>query len=312
MKQTNLKLLSVVIHIPIFFALAMIFLLFLAGCRLIEFEQSEISATATSTATNLIPNNQSLHGVETHRIDIYGSILNGYEDVLNEEILPQETLVAMVWEMATIESEATLVAMPIPTDDPDLDLDSFAATAESFNATAIAIMDLTYTPQPTYAPLMGILYAPAEDALPLSPRFAIYPNSAWRGYVNGQNVFLQIGRVNNAKGERVGFIDLRSSNNSGFYESPTLLGNTLTFRLIDVISDQYLVIEIYEEGLLSEWYWTGGTGEIYYFDMVAREFISQPTAELQISNFPPQAEATPTPPIVATIPPIQPQHPHQP
>ncbi len=73
--------------------------------------------------------------------------------------------------------------------------------------------------------------------------------------------------------------------------------------LIAVIDDQYLIMEALDNDAL-------GTGKMYYFDMVAREFMSQTTAELQITNFPLQAEATPTPPIAITNSiPHTPQHP---
>ncbi len=114
-KQTNLESLSVVIHIPIFSTIAIMFLLFLAGCQLIEFEQSVIAVTTTPPATNLIPNNQSLQGVENHRIDIYKKYSSkDYEDILSDQTLPQETRNTLIAEMATIQGRDTQWAMPAP------------------------------------------------------------------------------------------------------------------------------------------------------------------------------------------------------
>ena len=313
MKQTNLGSLSVVIHIPIFSTIAIMFLLFLAGCQLIEFEQSVISVTATSTATNLIPNNQSLQGIENPRIDIYGGILNGYGDVLSEEILPQETLIAMGWEMATIEVEATIAAMPIPTNDPNLDYQSYLATSDSAFATVVSSMNLTETPAPIAVESLGLMYSPRENARATIWGNNTQTNSAWIGFVTEEKVFVQVGKIISFDDDLTyGFIGLSKPDFGQLYISENFIGNTETFRLIDVVSNRYLRIEVYEEGFQSDEHWTGGTGEMYYFDMVAEEFMSQSTAELQIPNVPLQAEATPTPPIAVTIPPAQPQHPRQP
>ena len=83
------------------------------------------------------------------RIDIYGNILQGYEDILSDTTLPQATRDMFVAEMATIEAAATEWAIPAPTFDPKIDAEDFASTLEAELATLIANDEITMTPKPT-------------------------------------------------------------------------------------------------------------------------------------------------------------------
>ena len=126
-------------------------------------------------------------------IDIYKNILQGYEDVLSDQTLPQGTRDALIAEMAVIQVESTQWAAPAPTFDPNIDVEDFAATLEADLATLIAIDELTMTPEPTSTKEFGFI---------IDPDYAFYsrwPNGvargAWRGYVNGIETFVQTGGI---------------------------------------------------------------------------------------------------------------------
>lgn len=257
--------------------------------------------TPVSTTTGLIlweeePENDFEDNliVESHT-----NILAHYYEVIADPNLPVATRVFLEEIVSTIEAQVTSISEPYPTySPPDVD----------HKATLEIIWELTATSQPTPIPEFGIIRKEPYAQTTFPRRDDIWIEDAWRGYITGDTK-LRVVRIGSF---REGTLD-----NPTYYGLVHLHGDYMedvlyltdvpqrNLSLIAVINDQYLIMEALDNDAL-------GTGKMYYFDMVAREFMSQTTAELQISNFPLQAEATPTPPIAVTIPPAQPQHPRQP
>lgn len=280
-----------------------------------------ITPTSLSSHTSQQVNQADSNSTEGEygQIDIYRTILQRYDELLNDPNLPQETRTALLIEQATIAADATEWALPVPTFDPEID---WAATGESLLATEEARDYLTSTPEPTHAPTMGMRYGELAESDPRSPART---NSGWRGYVQGSEIIAKVGRLGWSENGYLGFVslyDFSIASLSG-YTQTIGIGITETLKLQIVVDDRYLVMEVFDYDKVTQANSTG-TGEMYYFDMVAREFMPQPTAELWIENFPGgggntlqaqptlQPQATPTPPIAVTIPPIQPQPPRQP
>ena len=281
--------------------------LFAIGCQPTDTEpnfsgQVTVNATATPTQnpiyqTNESPSNSLFSSDEYSDVDIYRTILQRYADVLSDPMLPQETRTALLEEQAIMVADATAWAVPISTIDPSVD---WNATAESIRATVYA------TPYVSPTPIRGMLYGELAEGDPRNPA---QTNTGWLGYVQGVEIGVIVGRFGwGIETGYLGLVDLYdySIASSSVYTQPIGEGITETLKLQAVLEDRYLVMEVFDYAEVKQPN-SIGTGEMYYFDMVAREFLPQPMAELWIENFPGggghtlQAVATPTtPPIFST------------
>ena len=234
---------------------------------------------------------------------IYDNLLEGYADFLADPELPLLTREALLDELPTIQAEATEWAKPIAT--IDIPHEDMLATIDADLATGVAIRDLTETPRPTPTLVFGLLNTGYGTEIVFTGR-GTWGINAWRGYINSDLVFIRTGGNQQMKG--IVAITVNESRESYFTNEEVGYG----LKIIDILFNRYIAMEGVLDSTLAS------TSEMYYFDMVAREFMAQPTAELWIENFPGgggntlqaqptlQPQATPTPPIALTISPINP------